>query len=70
MQNQNKVVYLYQINNNKNTDMKNEILTATKVYNEKIKMFQYVLPTGQVLITNKTEKGLDSNWAIYLKIWE
>ena len=51
--------------------MKEEISTAEKVYNEQIRMWQYrTVSTGQVLITCKTEKGLDSAWKKYLKVWD
>lgn len=49
--------------------MKSDILTATKTYNTKIKMFQYVTRNGEVLLTSKTEKGLDSNWSKFIKVW-
>jgi len=47
-----------------------DIKTANKVYNEELRMWQYITnETKQVLITCKTEKGLDSQWIKYLKIW-
>ena len=49
--------------------MNNDILTANKIYNTKIKMYQYVSIDGQVFITCKTEKGLDSNWIKYKKVF-
>lgn len=48
----------------------NEIITAKKIYNSEKRYWQYVLDCGQVLVTSKTEKGLDSNWAKYLKVFE
>lgn len=49
--------------------MKNEVITAEKRYNTQIKMWERVTKSGQVLITCKTERGLDSNWKKYLTSW-
>lgn len=40
----------------------NETLTATKKYNNEKRMWQYVTDNNEVILTCKTEKGLDSNF--------
>ena len=43
----------------------NETLNATKKYNTEKRIWQYITEDSQVILTCKTEKGLDSN---YLKM--
>lgn len=51
--------------------MKNEIEEIKKANKVYINNFwHYQLPCGQILITAKTEKGLNSAWVKYLKVWE
>ena len=41
----------------------NETLNATKKYNIEKRMWQYITENNQVILTCKTEKGLDSNYS-------
>jgi len=46
------------------------IENAEKKFNKDIKKWEYKDDKGMVLITAKTEKGLDSEWEKYKKVWE
>ncbi|SIT96834.1 hypothetical protein SAMN05660493_01529 [Epilithonimonas bovis DSM 19482] len=56
------------VNNLKNYTIDKDILNAKKNYNSHIKMWQYVTDDF-VHITCKTEKGLESNWIKYKKVF-
>ena len=45
----------------------NETLNATKKYNTEKRMWQYITDNNQVILTCKTEKGLDSCFTKYIK---
>lgn len=42
---------------------------AKRIYNNEIKMFQYIEGNGNVLITSKTEKGIETAWKKYKNVW-
>jgi hypothetical protein len=39
--------------------------SLVKVYNSKIRMYQYQTPEGRAIITCKTEKGLDKQFQLH-----
>jgi len=41
----------------------NETLNAKKKYNTEKRMWQYITENNEVILTCKTEKGLDSNYS-------
>ena len=45
----------------------NETLNATKKYNSEKRMWQYITQDNQVILTAKTEKGLDTCYKKHLK---
>jgi hypothetical protein len=45
--------------------MKAENNSLVKVYNTTIRMWQYQTPEGRAIITCKTEKGLETQFALY-----
>jgi hypothetical protein len=45
----------------------NDALNSTKKYNSEKRMWQIVTNDNDVILTCKTEKGLDSNYKKYLK---
>ena len=73
----NEVAFLDNVDNIKNNPFLQQaynyilqkLIVNNKIYNTKSKMHQYISIDGQILITCKTEKGLESNWIKYKKVF-